>query len=103
MVDWIFANQERLFEQGRSGGGAQASQAVRQKAAELLGVKDFDREYGAKLAEIRRDVADGSALNVHQTPTFFINGVRIPDGTDLPAQYFDLAIKIELAKSGGKQ
>jgi protein-disulfide isomerase len=103
MVDWLFANQDSLFAQGRSGAGAQASLEIRRKAEELLGVKDFDREFNAKLMEIRRDVADGSALNVHQTPTFFINGVRIPDGTDLPAQYFDLAIKIELEKSGGKQ
>jgi uncharacterized membrane protein/protein-disulfide isomerase len=103
MVDWLFANQDRLDEQGRSGAGAQAKQDIRSKVEELLGVKDFEREYAARLMEIRRDVADGAALHVVSTPTFFVNGVRIPDGQLLPPQYLDMAIKIELQKSGGKQ
>jgi protein-disulfide isomerase len=103
MVSWLFANQERLDEQGRTGAGAQASHDIRAKVAELLGVKDLDRDYAAKLIDIRRDVADGAALRVVSTPTFFVNGVRIPDGQLLPPQYLDMAIKIELQKSGGKQ
>jgi len=102
MVEWIFANQEKLVELGRSGQRAQASQLIRDKVAEMLGVKDFDREYSAKLTEIRRDVADGAALEVHSTPTYFINGVRIPERTNLPPEYFDLAIRTEMKKSGGK-
>jgi uncharacterized membrane protein len=101
MVDWLFDNQERLIEQGRSGAVAEASQAIRVRLAELIGVGVFEREQAAKLADIRRDVVDGVAQKVDSTPTFFINGVRIPNGQSLPPQYFDLALKIELGKGGG--
>ena len=58
---------------------------------------DFDREYALKLPEIRRDIADGGVLGIESTPTYFINGVRLPNGL-MPAEYFELAIKLELAK-----
>jgi protein-disulfide isomerase len=103
MIDWIFSNQERLDQLGVSGAGAQASQMIRDQVATQLGIKDFDHEAGPKTVDIRRDVADGSALNVTSTPTFFINGVRIPDGQTLAPEYFDLAIQIELKKAGAKQ
>ena len=103
MEEWLLANQQRLFELGTSGKGADVSREIRAKAAELLGVTDFDHEAAAKLADIRRDVADGAALHVDQTPTFFVNGVRIPDGQSLPPNYLEMAIRIELAKSGAKQ
>jgi protein-disulfide isomerase len=103
MVDWLFANQERLVEQDIAGGAAQSQQAIREKVAELVGVKTFDLEKPAKLTDIKRDVADGEALKIDTTPTYFINGVRIPNGQALPPQYFELALKIELARSGGKQ
>jgi len=101
MIDWLLSNQEQLFDLGRSGAGAQASQMIRQKAEDMLGVKDFDREYPIKLTEVKRDVADGAALNVNTTPTFFINGVKLDQ--ILPPEYLDLAIQIELKKAGGKQ
>jgi uncharacterized membrane protein/protein-disulfide isomerase len=103
MIDWLFSAQQELTELGVSGKGAKASQMIRDKAAEMLGVKDFDHESSAKLVEVRRDVADGMALGVHSTPTFFINGVRIPEGQTLAPEFFDLAIQLELKKNGGKQ
>lgn len=87
MVDWLYANQ-----------GTTAA-AVRSAAERILGVKDFDAEYARKLPDIRRDVADGGVLGINSTPTFFINGVRLPEGT-IPAAYFELAISLELKRAG---
>jgi protein-disulfide isomerase len=102
MIDWLFANQEHLDELGLTNGPAAAT--VKQGAVDVLGIKDWDAQYARKLPEIRRDVADGGALKVNSTPTFFINGVRAMDGQNnpLPAQYFDLALKLEIAKNAAK-
>ena len=64
----------------------------------MLGVTDFDREYAAKLSAIRADVADGGVLNIDGTPTYFINGVRLPGG--MRPEYFEMAIEIEIKKAG---
>jgi uncharacterized membrane protein/protein-disulfide isomerase len=82
MVDWIYANQ----------GVTQAE--MRAAAQRILGVTDFDREYAQKLPEIRKDIADGGVLNITSTPTYFINGVRLPGG--FPLQSFEMAITLEL-------
>lgn len=87
MVDWLYANQ-----------GTTAA-AVRTAAERILGVKDFDAEYARKLPDIRRDVADGGVLRITSTPTFFINGVRLPEGT-IAAPYFELALSLELKRAG---
>jgi uncharacterized membrane protein/protein-disulfide isomerase len=101
MVNWLFAEQQRLIELGLRGSGG--PEAVKAKAVEMLGITaaDFDREYGGKLEGIKRDVADGGALRVQSTPTYYVNGVRaVANNTFLPAEYFDLAIKLELQKAG---
>lgn len=82
MVDWIYANQ------GVSKAGLRAA------AQRILGVTDFDREYAAKLPEIRRDIADGGALGIQSTPTYFINGVRMPPDVEVPQ--IEMAIRLEL-------
>ena len=89
MEAWLFANQ------------GTTAQKVRDAAKTILGITDFDREYAQKLPDIRRDISDGGALKVASTPTFFINGIRIPteQGT-LPPEYFELAIQIEMKKAG---
>jgi uncharacterized membrane protein/protein-disulfide isomerase len=86
MAAWLYANQ-----------GARP-EAVRAAAAKMLGVTDFDREYALKLPEIRTDIADGGVLRVQATPTYFVNGVRLPGG--MVPQYFELAIALELEKAG---
>ena len=99
MVAWIFDNQEKLVEMGMRGVGA--PEAVKAQAVQLLGLSDFDHDYALKLPDIRRDVADGGVLQVHSTPTFYVNGVHAngPNGETLPPEYFDLAIQYELTKS----
>ena len=92
VVNWLFSVPD---QQGLT------IDAVKAEAQKRLGVTDFEKEYAAKLPEIQRDVADGGALRVISTPTYFVNGVRAetPNGW-LPAYYFELAIRLELEKAG---
>ncbi len=101
MIAWLFDNQQRLIDLGRTGGGA--PEAIQAHVAEALGIKDFASAAAPKLTDIRRDVADGSALQIHSTPTYFVNGVlaQSQEGS-LPPQYFELAITHELSKAGIK-
>lgn len=103
MVSWLFDNQQRLEESGRS--GPDATNEIRAQALRLAGSGvDFDREYATKIADVRRDVTDGSLLNVSATPTYFINGVRTTDqnGYNMPALYIDLALKLELKRAAAR-
>jgi protein-disulfide isomerase len=68
--------------------------SVKQAAKEIGQVTDFDEKYQATLALVKGDIALGRTLNVTQTPTFFINGVKV-DGAWAP-QFFDQAIAYEL-------
>jgi protein-disulfide isomerase len=61
-------------------------------------VKDFDAKYASTIALVQGDVGLGEQLHVTQTPTFFVNGVKI-DGMWTP-QYFDQAIAYELRRAG---
>jgi uncharacterized membrane protein/protein-disulfide isomerase len=84
MASWLFAHQETT------------PAAVHAQAQQLLGVTNFDAEYAKVLPDIQRDVADGTALQIHATPTYFINGVRIPGDRLIGPEYFEMAIQIEL-------
>jgi uncharacterized membrane protein/protein-disulfide isomerase len=86
MTAWLYGNQ-----------GARP-EAVRAAAQKLLGITDFEREYAGKLAAIRSDVADGGVLKIDGTPTYFINGVRLPGA--IRPEYFEMAIDIEMKKAG---
>jgi protein-disulfide isomerase len=88
MVDWIYANQ----------GVSRAD--LRAAAQRILGVTDFDREYARMLPDIRKDIADGGVLNITSTPTYFINGVRLPGG--MPSQSFEMAIALEIEAGRGR-
>jgi protein-disulfide isomerase len=91
MTNWIWMNQ----------GTSETS--LRQAATRILGITEteLDREYLQKLPAIRQDVADGGALNITGTPTYFINGVRLPSAI-IPVEYFRLAIELELEKAGAE-
>jgi protein-disulfide isomerase len=87
MIEWLFSHQETL-----------TPQTVEAQVKSTLGVTDFDREYARLLPDIKRDAADGAALHVQYTPTYYVNGVKaqLSNGSWLPAQYFDYAIQYEL-------
>jgi len=102
MVSWIFANQERLAE---SRSETSAGGEIRAHLQQLVGGNiDFDHEFAVRVTDVRRDVTDGSLLNVSATPTYFVNGIKTtnPEGYNMPAEYFDLAIKLELKRAEAK-
>jgi uncharacterized membrane protein/protein-disulfide isomerase len=88
MAAWLFANQDTT------------PAAVQDQVKQQLGITAFDAEYARVLPDIQRDITDGRALQIHSTPTYFINGVRIPSEQLIGAEYFDLAIQLELKRAG---
>jgi len=71
---------------------------VRDRASQLLGIPDFDRQAEAKIPAVKQDIADGAALKIHGTPTYFINGVRLPTDSMLAPEYFELALNLEIKR-----
>ncbi len=93
MEKWIFDNQQTLTTAG-----------IRDAANRIAGITNLDQEAARRMAAIKKDGADGGALNISSTPTFFINGVKLPTQSWLNPEFFELAIQIELkraAKSAG--
>ncbi len=84
MEDWLFANQPSLTPAG-----------VKAAVASVAGVNDFDARFTATLELVKADIALGAGLKVTGTPTFFMNGMRLPG---LRAEYFDAAIAWELRR-----
>jgi protein-disulfide isomerase len=95
MASWLFANQPETDAARKI-----MPERVRAKAAEMLGVKDFEAAYALTLPQIRKDVSEGQALGIHSTPTYFINGIRAVDAseTTIPAHNFEIALKYEFEK-----
>jgi uncharacterized membrane protein/protein-disulfide isomerase len=86
MEEWLYSHQQGM-----------TPASVRQAAREVGQVADFDAKYAATLEQVKGDIALGQQLKVTQTPTFFINGVKV-DGAWAP-QFFDQAIAYELQRA----
>jgi protein-disulfide isomerase len=84
MEDWFYTHQQTM-----------TPASVRQAAIDVGQVMDFDAKYPSMLTLIKADVALGTQLQIHSTPTFFINGVKVEG--EWAVQYFDQAIAYELA------
>lgn len=84
MEDWLYANQP-----------AMNPDTVKKAAASVGGVTDFDARYQATLALVKADIAQGQQLQISGTPTFFVNGMKLPG---LRAEFFDAAIAWELKR-----
>jgi uncharacterized membrane protein/protein-disulfide isomerase len=82
MEEWLFANQPQM-----------TPDLVRQGARSIGGVTDFDAQYAKTLEAVKADIAMGAALKVTGTPTFFINGRRVPI---IKPEFLDAAIAYEL-------
>jgi uncharacterized membrane protein/protein-disulfide isomerase len=82
MEEWLFQNQPQL-----------TPELVREGVKGVAGVTDFDAQYARELELVKGDIALGALLQVKGTPTFFINGVRIPI---VKPEFFDAAIAYEL-------
>jgi protein-disulfide isomerase/uncharacterized membrane protein len=87
MEDWLFANQAAL-----------TPQSVKNAALTVGQVKDFDARYAATLELVKGDIAQGAQLKISGTPSFFMNGMRLPA---LRAEFWDAAIAWELKRVGG--
>ncbi len=87
MEDWLFANQP-----------AMTPETVKNAALTVGQVKDFDARFAATLELVKADIAQGAQLKISGTPTFFMNGMRLPG---LRAEFFDAAIAWELRRAGG--
>jgi uncharacterized membrane protein/protein-disulfide isomerase len=84
LEDWLFANQPTL-----------TPERVKEGAASAAGVTDFDARYAKTLELVRADVAQGIQLGVRGTPTFFMNGIRLPN---LRGEFFEAAVLWELRR-----
>ncbi len=84
LEDYLYTNQKDI-----------TPESLRKAAVDVGQVTDFDAKYAATLEQVKGDITMGQQLKVNQTPTFFINGVKI-DGAWAP-QFFDQAIAYELA------
>ena len=83
---WLFANQPSL-----------TPASVKAGLAEVAGITDFDARYAEVLPAVKSDTALGASLGVQSTPTFFINGVRIPGGMD--PRVLDYLLEYEIGKA----
>jgi uncharacterized membrane protein/protein-disulfide isomerase len=84
LADWFYLHQDGL-----------TPSTVRRAAADVGHITDFDARYAAAIAEVRADAVLGGKLGVESTPTFFINGRKVP-GVSTAA--LDALIEFELSK-----
>lgn len=85
MEDWFFTHQETM-----------TPDKVKEWVRQVAGVTDFDAQYKSVLEQVKAEAKLGRDLNVSGTPTFFVNGIKVP--TMRPA-YFDVLIAYELARA----
>jgi len=89
MEKWIFDNQQTL-----TGG------SIKEAAQRIAGITNIEEEAARLTPRIKKDTADGGALQIGRTPTFFINGVKLPEDQWLNPEFFDYAIQLELKRAG---
>ena len=85
MEQWLFSNQPTL-----------TPDLVKQGVRVVAGVTDFDARFASTLELVKGDVTQGSQLKVTGTPTFFMNGIRLP--TFNRPELMDAAIAWELKR-----
>jgi hypothetical protein len=92
LEEWFYRNQASI-----------TPASVRQAAATIGGVTDFDARRPAALNAIRTDAGLGKLLGINATPTFYVNGVKCEaQGQPLATPFIIVAIEYELRKAGVK-
>jgi protein-disulfide isomerase len=86
LEEWFYAHQATM-----------SPETVREAAQSIGGVTDFDLQYPRVIGQVKADIGLGAILGIRQTPTFFVNGVKLEGPTP---QSLDMAIAIELKKAG---
>ena len=87
LIDWLFMNQDGM-----------TAASVSRAAAEVGKITDFDAGYARAIQEVKTDAALGSSLHVDSTPSFFVNGRRVPGGGLSPA-YFEALLELEIKRA----
>ena len=85
-----------LFERQSPSMTRDEVKAAAQQVAQISGA-DFDAGYAKMLESIRVDVQLGQKLGITGTPTFFLNGIKLPS---LRPAYFDAAIDWAIRRAG---
>lgn len=85
LEQWIFTNQTSL-----------TPDVVKKAARDVGGIQDFDAQYPRALEEVKADASLGGVLHVDATPTFYINGRKLPGQNITPPPYFDYLIELAL-------
>jgi protein-disulfide isomerase len=62
----------------------------------VAGISDFDARYANTLQLVKGDINQGVQLKVNGTPTFFMNGLRLPN---FRAEIFEAAVLMELKRA----
>ena len=83
---WLFDHQAEM-----------SRDVVKQGLAEVASVTNFDAEYAKVLDDVRADARLGQQLQITGTPTFFVNGIKLPS---LRPSYLDAMIAYLLSKTG---
>ncbi len=86
MEEWLFDRQAEI-----------TPALVKQGLAEVANITTFDAEYPKVLELVRADSRLGQQIGVNGTPTFYINGIKVPS---LRPAYFNAAIEYLLKKQG---
>jgi hypothetical protein len=86
MESWLYQNQDQMTRD-----------RIKEVLRDVAGVEDFDAQYAAVLAEVRKDVQLGQKLNVTGTPTFFLNGIKM---ATVRVSHLEDEIAYELEKAG---
>jgi uncharacterized membrane protein len=92
MEKWIFDNQATL-----------TLASIQDAASRIAGITDLPAQAIKLTPSIKKDTADGGALQINSTPTFYINGVKLPTDSWLNPEFFDLAIQLELKRVAAAQ
>jgi len=87
LENWLFSTQDEF-----------SRDHMKQGLQQIAGVKpeDYESRYSTVSKEIREEAGLGSRLGVTGTPTFFINGIKVPS---LRPAYLDAAIGYLLQKA----
>jgi protein-disulfide isomerase len=85
LEEWLFTNQSTL-----------SKDKVKEGAAQVAGITDFDAQYAQALTQVRADADLGSRLQVRSTPTYVINGRVI--ASLLPPAAIEVLIEHELKR-----
>lgn len=88
LENWLFSTQDEF-----------SRDHMKQGLEQIAGVKPevYESRYSTVSKEIREEAGLGSRLGVSGTPTFFINGIKVPS---LRPAYLDAAIGYLLQKAG---